>query len=79
MQSEQKSAAPSPQPEQKIIKQIPQPRTTPTPVYPSSARKIAPRQTSSFDVSDASVWKNATLILQHFPGTVHEVKESSHE
>ena len=68
VQAEQKNSKPS----------IPV-RSTPSSTYSYNVRKQVPKQAPSFDVSEASTWKNAALILQYFPGTVHEVKESSHE
>ncbi|MCX5922524.1 MAG: DNA polymerase III subunit gamma/tau [Candidatus Dependentiae bacterium] len=43
--------------------------------YGAPSEQLNPR----IDVSDATVWKKATMILQYFPGTVREFKESAHE
>ncbi len=42
-------------------------------------RRQPSKNSSSIDISDASVWKNAPLVIEHFPGTLQEVKESHHE
>jgi hypothetical protein len=46
---------------------------------PQAPRRQLSKNSSSIDISDVSVWKNAPLVMEYFPGTLQEVKESHHE
>ena len=46
---------------------------------PQAPRRQLNKNSSSIDISDVSVWKNAPLVMEYFPGTLQEVKESHHE
>jgi len=51
------------------------------PYTPYSPKKNMAKESLNprIDVSDITLWKKANMILQYFPGTIREIKESTHE
>jgi len=52
------------------------------PFAPYTPKKFATHKESMhprIDVSDVTIWKKANMLLGHFPGTIREIRESTHE
>jgi len=63
---------PTAQPQQAYTPASPPPRR-------SSPKSAATRSSEvRLDVSDKEVWPHINMVLQHFPGTVYEMKEQQH-
>lgn len=74
-----KAAAPMPEIRQQARPAAPQQAHAPqrTPFKPKTASVSMPshHKESAVDVSDADQWPIATMLMQHFPGTITEIRE----